>query len=266
MGIRQTAQPLGLALAALTLPVLAVRGLAPPLLTLSGFCLFMSLLVWLFVRDPVRPDEAAGERRGSPYATPVLWRLHAAGALLVVPQFAVATFSLVYLVDDHHWDVATAGRVLAAAQLCGALARIGAGAWSDRAGSRLRPYRLLAVLIGAVMLALAAGAYVDSAVAVGALLIAGVMTVSPNGLAFTAVAEHAGRSWAGRALGAHNTVQNAFAAATPPLLGAVVGGAGYAAAFATAIAFPLAAAAITPVSAERSHLARDAAVPERTVV
>jgi hypothetical protein len=58
----------------------------------------------------------------------------------------------------------------------------------------------------------------------------------------------------GRALGAHNTLQNAFAVATPPMLGAVVAGAGYAAAFAAAVAFPLAAAVVTPVSAESSRV------------
>jgi sugar phosphate permease len=262
MGVRQTAQPLGVALAAVCLPALAAGGLMSPLLALAGLCLLMSLLVVLLVRDPVRPDGAAEERAGSPYGTPVLWRLHASSALLVVPQFAVATFALVYLVDDHHWDVASAGRVLAVVQLCGALGRIGVGLWSDRAGSRLRPYRLLAVLIGAVMLALAASASTGSVAAIGVLLLAAVMTMSPNGLAFTAVAEYAGRSWAGRALGTHNTLQNAFAVATPPVLGAVVGGAGYAAAFAAVVAFPLAAAVVTPVSAEHPHRRDGLAVPE----
>ena len=40
------------------------------------------------------------------------------------------------------------------------------------------------------------------------------------------------------------------AAATPPVLAAVIGGAGYGAAFAAVALFPLAAAAFVPVSAE----------------
>jgi MFS family permease len=114
------------------------------------------------------------------------------------------------------------------------------------------------------MLALAASAYAGSAAAVGALLLAAVITVSPNGLAFTAVAEYAGRSWAGRALGAQNTIQNAFAVATPPVLGAVVGGAGYATAFAAVVAFPLVAAVVTPVSGEGPREAVDRPIPQRT--
>jgi len=211
----------------------------------------MSVLVVLFVRDPEQAAEPnrAG-RTGAPYCTPVLYRIHAASALLVVPQFAVATFALVYLVDAHGWDAATAGRMLAAVQVGGALARLSAGVWSDRVASRLRPMRLLAGLTCGVLLALSIGAYAESGAAVGALLIAGVVTVSTNGLAYTAIAEYAGRSWAGRALGVQNTGQNLFAAATPPVLAQLVSGGGYPAAFAVVVAFPLVAAALIPVTAE----------------
>jgi sugar phosphate permease len=246
MGIRQTAQPLGVAMAAATLPGLAVFGLGAPLLALGGFCLLMGALAALFARDPARTAKAAVRTR-SPYRTPVLWRLHATSALLVVPQFAIATFSLVYLVDVCGWAPGTAGRVLALTQVGGALTRLGAGIWSDRAGSRVRPLRLVAVLITIVMLALAAGTYAGSSAAIVPLLIAGVITVSPNGLAFTAVAEYAGGAWAGRALGLQNTVQNAFALATAPVLGLVVSGPGYAAAFASVVAFPLVAIIMVPM-------------------
>jgi sugar phosphate permease len=251
MGARQTAQPLGVAVAALLLPPLATGGLGGPLTALATGCLLMAVLVVLFVRDPeqaAQPDRAG--RTGAPYRTPVLYRIHAASALLVVPQFAVATFALVYLVDAHGWDAATAGRVLAAVQVGGALARLGAGVWSDRVASRLRPMRLLAGLTCGVLLALSIGAYAETGAAVGALLIAGVVTVSTNGLAYTAIAEYAGRSWAGRALGVQNTGQNLFAAATPPVLAYLVSGGGYPAAFAVVVAFPLVAAALIPVAAE----------------
>jgi sugar phosphate permease len=253
MGARQTAQPLGVAAAALALPPLAAAGgLRSPLLALAAGCLVMSALVAAFVRDPGRPPgEDGGRRAKSPYRTPVLYRIHAASALLVVPQFAVATFALVYLVDARGWDAEPAGRVLAVVQVGGALARVGAGAWSDVVASRLRPMRLLAGLTCAVMLALAIGAHAGSGAAVAALLIAGVSTVSTNGLAYTAVAEYAGRSWAGRALGVQNTGQNLLAAATPPLLAQLVHGADYTAAFAVAAGFPLIAAALIPVAAER---------------
>jgi sugar phosphate permease len=253
MGIRQSAQPLGVALAAASLPAFGGHGTGRPLLFLAAFCLIAATLVVLLVRDPDRARTAAPAEHGagrSPYRQPVLWRIHAASALLVVPQFTVATFALVFLVDARGWTALAAGRLLAVAQLCGAASRLGAGYWSDRVGSRMRPMRILAVSTGAGMLALAAAAAAGSSVAVPVLLTCGVVAVSTNGLAFTAVAEYAGSAWAGRALGVQNTGQNALAAATPPILALAIGTAGFGTSFAVVAAFPLVAAALVPVSAE----------------
>jgi len=259
MGIRQSSQPIGVALAAVSLPALGAAGTAAPLLFLGSFCLLAAAAVLALVRDPVRvvASAAAGAagRAASPYHQPVLWRIHAASALLVVPQFTVATFALVYLVDARGWTALGAGRLLAGAQACGALSRLGAGYWSDRAGSRMRPMRLLAISTGACMLALAlaaAGPGRLSAAAVPVLLACAVVAVSTNGLAFTAVAEYAGTAWAGRALGVQNTGQNALAAATPPVLALAIGAIGYGASFAAVAAFPLAAALLVPVAGERA--------------
>ena len=257
MGIRQSAQPLGVAVAALALPSLAARGLAAALAFLGGFCLVAAAMVVAVVRDPARGGGQAQAERGSPYRTRVLWRIHAASALLVVPQFTVSTFALVFLVDTRGWPATEAGRVLAVTALCGAAARLGAGYWSDLAGSRMGPMRILALATALVMLAVATGAATGSPLAVAALLTAAVLAVSTNGLAFTAVAEQAGSSWAGRALGIQNTAQNAFGAATPPVIAAVIGSAGYPVVFTVVACFPLLAAALVPVAAERrARLAR----------
>ena len=276
MGIRQSAQPLGVALAAASLPALSASGTGVPLRFLGCFCLVAAALVVALVRDPARAQAvppaanglagasaqpgasgqpgvgAAGWRRNSPYGQPVLWRIHAASALLVVPQFTVATFALVFLIDARGWSAGDAGRLLAIAQLGGALSRLGAGYWSDRVGSRMRPMRILAVSTGAGLLALAAAAAGGSAVAVPILLCCGVVAVSTNGLAFTAVAEYAGSAWAGRALGIQNTGQNALAAATPPVLALAIGSIGFGGSFAVVAAFGGMAAALVPVSAERA--------------
>jgi MFS family permease len=236
MGIRQSAQPLGVALAALTLPTLGGSGTGLPFRFLGGFCLVSAALVVALVRDPARPtapDRQAGSPAladGSPYRQPVLWRIHAASALLVVPQFAVATFALVFLVDARGWEATTAGRV----------------------GSRMRPMRMLAVSTGVGVLALAVAAASGSSVAVPILLVCAVVSVSTNGLAFTAVAEYAGPAWAGRALGIQNTGQNALAAATPPVLALAIGSIGFGASFAVAGAFPVVAAVLVPVGLERA--------------
>jgi len=111
--------------------------------------------------------------------------------------------------------------------------------------------RILALATTIVLVALALAAAFAPVLAVPVLLAAAVLVVSTNGLAFTAVAEHAGPAWAGRALGIQNTGQNALAALTPPLMAVLIGAAGYPAAFAVAGVLPLAAGALVPLAAER---------------
>jgi sugar phosphate permease len=251
MGIRQTAQPLGVALAGLVLPSLAGRtGAIGALIVPAALCLLSALLVTAFAPDPARPPRTEGGRERSPYGAPVLWRVHAASAMLVVPQFAISAFATEYLVRQQGWSAAGAGAFVAAVQIAGALSRIGSGVWSDRVGSRLRPMRQLAVGATLVLLVFALGEAVAPWLAVVALAIGGIVTVADNGLAFTAVAEIAGAAWSGRALGIQNTGQNVVSSLTPVALGAVVGAAGYALGFVVAAAAPLAAIALTPVRDE----------------
>lgn len=254
MGLRQTSTPLGIGLAASAYPPLADGGLGVPLLVTAVYCAVSAGLIVLLVRDPRRVDDTAqtGGRGRTPYRTPLLWRLHAASALLIVPQFTVGTFALVFLVDEHHWGAVTAGRVLAVVAVAGAVSRVVTGVWSDRVGTRLRPLRLVAAAVATVMAVLAAGTAASSPIAVAVLMIAAVVTVSPNGLAFTAVAEHAGRAWAGRALGVQSTAQHVVTVIVPPVIGAVIGGVGgYPAAFAVAAVFGLAAVPLIPVGSGR---------------
>lgn len=255
MAVRQTAQPLGVAIAALALPPLATVGLRVAIGALGAACLVAAAVAVALVRDPPARSAAAGADAAdntSPYRTAMLWRIHAASSLLVVPQFLTATYALVYLVDALHWASVPAGRLVAAAQFGGAVNRLVVGWWSDRAGSRLGPMRRLAVGIAAVLGVLALATLSGSAVlAVTALVAATVLSSSTNGLAFTAVAERAGSAWAGRALGVQNTAQNAFAAATPAAFGAVIGAVGYATTFGLALTLPLAACLLVPVSSER---------------
>jgi sugar phosphate permease len=260
MGIRQTGQPLGVAAAALVLPpVAAAAGVDAAFAVLGVACLVSATLIWIVVRDPVRPHPATVEQPGTPYREPYLWRIHAASGLLVIPQFAVAVFAFDYLTHALGWSITDAGLLLAVTQLAGAGSRVLAGWWSDRAGSRLGPMRIVAVTIGATLLLLSVLAYLGAGLAVIALAAASALTTMPNGLAFTAVAERAGARWAGRALGVQNTFQNVIATVVPTplalLIGAAGGGAvGYALAFGSVVAFPLIAAVVIPVGSElRSH-------------
>jgi predicted MFS family arabinose efflux permease len=239
-------------LAGLTLPSLAPHLGAFGAMTLPGaLCVLSALLVGCFAPDPPRPPRRAGAARSaSPYRAPLLYRLHTASALLVIPQFAISAFSVDYLVRELHWNAASAGAFAGGMQLAGALGRIGSGVWSDRVGSRLRPMRQLAVAATVVLLVFAVGALFAPWLAVLALGIGAVITVADNGLGYTATAEIAGPAWSGRALGAQNTGQNVFGALSSVALGAGVGAAGYPVGFAVAAIAPLVAIWVTPVRDE----------------
>lgn len=255
MGVRQTAQPLGVAIAAAVLPALGAHaGARAALLFPAGLCAVAALLVFTLVADPPRPPRVAGEAPPiSPYRqSSTLARIHLASSMLVVPQFAVATFTLTYLVGVRHWDAAVAGRWIFAFQLAGAFGRVATGIWSDRVGSRLRPMRQLAAVAALLMAGLALGAATDGGWIVIVFAIGAVVTVADNGLAYTAVAEFAGTAWSGRALGAHNTTQNVVSILTAPVLAAIISTSSYAWAFALAALCPLLAIPLTPASREQA--------------
>src|SRR3546814_17414267 len=90
-----------------------------------------------------RPPRSTRTDTLFPYTT--LFRSHGVSVLLVVPQFLVWTFALVWLTDDRDWSSAAAGALVGASQVVGALGRIAAGQLSDVVRSRLRPLRWVAV-------------------------------------------------------------------------------------------------------------------------
>jgi MFS family permease len=254
MGIRQTAQPLGVALGALVIPRLAEsHGVSVALLFPAAVCAVSAVVCAVAVLDPPRPPraEAADDDLANPYrGSALLWRIHAVSVLLVVPQAVVWTFTLVWLMSDRGWSAASAGAMVTVAQVLGAGGRIAAGRWSDIVGSRLRPIRTIALGAAASMALLAFTGWLDSPISVAVMVLASVITVSDNGLAFTAIAEIAGPFWSGRALGTQNTSQLLTAGIAPPVFGALIGVAGYPAAFAVCALFPLVALPLVPVGAD----------------
>lgn len=251
MGIRQTAQPLGVGLGALVIPRLAQSyGVGPALLFPAGMCALAAVVCAVAVVDPPRDsrEQAPAEDLANPYrGSRVLWRIHAASVLLVVPQVLVWTFTLVWLMAERGWSAASAGALVTVAQILGAGGRIAAGRWSDVAGSRLRPIRIIAAAASASMMLLALTDALDSGWSVAVMIVASVVTVSDNGLAYTAIAEIAGPFWSGRALGTQNTSQLLTAGITAPLFGALIGAAGFPVAFAVCALFPVLAIPLVPV-------------------
>ncbi len=249
MGIRQTAQPLGIALGALFLPELAERGPSSGLMFLALMCTVAAVASALGIVDPPRKSrkQATEEELASPYrGSFVLWRIHAVAGLLMMPQTMTVTFMLVWLMHHHGWSVAAAGGLITVCQILGALGRIAVGRWSDRVGSRMRPVRTIAIAASLILFLLA---LTDNSGSVyGVLLMAAlsVIAVLDNGLEATAITEFAGPFWSGRALGVQNTTQRLMAATGPPLFGALIMAAEYPAAWALCGLFPLAAVPLVP--------------------
>jgi len=275
MGIRQMAVPLGVTIAAVSVPVAAESGGVPAALLVPGLiAAVIALACGLGIRTapPVATDArpastspsaaASGEaaaggvaRAANPYrGSAFLWRIHAVSVLLVVPQFTVSTFGLVWLVTELGWEPLAAGVLVGAAQFVGAIGRILVGVWSDRLGSRVRPLRWVALSAAVVMLLLALTDAASWGAAAVVFVIATVVVVADNGLAFTSVAETAGPAWSGRALGVQNTGQYVAASIVGPAIGALIGLVGYPLAFVAVAAFPAAAIALVPrISEERDR-------------
>ena len=257
MGVRQTAQPLGVGLGALVMPQIAhSHGTGAALLFPAAVCALAAVVCAVAAIDPPRPARSAAPAAdlANPYrGSRLLWRIHAASVLLVVPQAVVWTFALVWLMTERGWSPASAGTLVTVAQILGALGRIAAGRWSDRVGSRLRPIRIIAGAAAASMLLLALTDSVGSVWSIAVLIVASVITVSDNGLAFTAIAEISGPFWSGRALGAQNTSQLLTTGLTAPVFGSLIGAAGYPMGFAVCALFPAVAITMVPVDARENE-------------
>jgi predicted MFS family arabinose efflux permease len=225
MAIRQTAVPVGAAVAAVALPPIAGAGGVPAVfVALALTCLAAAVAVAAFIREP--PGYRTRSTRPATRASTVLadrrlQRLSLAGLLLVVPQFLGSVFLVEVLHEGSGLSLALAGALLALTQLLGALGRLANGVWSDRVRSRLGPLRIVAVAVAAGF-ALAAVLRPGPALLLAAALVpAAALAISWNGLVFTAAGELAPEGRAATAMAMSNTA-NYVAAAVAPALGGLV--------------------------------------------
>jgi MFS family permease len=252
MGIRQTAQPLGVGIGALAIPaVAAAHGVSAAILVPATMAGIAAVACLFGIVDPPRPQGKDVDRANPYRGDSTLLRIHAVSVLLCIPQGVVWTFALLWVHRDIGWSIAAAGALVTVTQVLGAAGRIGAGAWSDRVGSRLGPLRQVAIAAVISMAALGIAAWMQWWwAAIPLLLAASVITVSDNGLAFTAVAEIAGPYWSGRGLGIQNTGQNLAIAAIPPAFGALIVATGFGTAFLVGAGLALAAIPLVPRDGE----------------
>lgn len=250
LGIRQTAVPLGGAVAAGALPALATHvSLRSAFYGLAAACLAAALVGLALLRTE-RPWEPA--EPGRPLRDGRVWRLSFGSTFYVTTQISILAFLVLFLHGRRGLSTGVAAGALATTQILGGAARIAVGRWSDRLHARIVPLRLLALAlafaVGVVALLTNASTYV----LVPALVAAGTLGLSWNGLSFTAAAEIAGRARSGAAIGLQQTFLSAGSIAAPIAFAAIVHAVSWQAAFAVAAVSPLAGYAllgrlVTPV-------------------
>jgi MFS family permease len=237
LGIRQTAIPAGGLVAALVLPHLAVES---GLLFLAAFCLLGGMAGVLAVRER-RQTELPPEAVEWTLRDRKLWELSAGSGLYLITQVAIIGFVVLFLHDARSVSAAAAAAVLAAIQVGAAALRIGAGRWSDVLGSRAVPLRRLGVATALATGAVAALTGASLWILVPAFVVAGGLSMSWNGLSFTAAAELAGGRRSGAAIGFQQSVLSGVGAAAPVAFAALVAATSWRAGFALAAVCPLVA-------------------------
>src|SRR5438309_1032220 len=160
-----------------------------------GISLVSGLLCGLWIRTPPGA-QAAGSAPGkrSPLADPRIWRLALGGSLLVAGQLTLVGYLVLFLNEQRHWALAAAAAVLAVIQFGGAGSRVLVGFWSDRRGERLGLMRQIALAGALTLAAVALLANAPAWLLVPLLLVTGIVSMSSNGLGFTATGEIAGRA------------------------------------------------------------------------
>jgi sugar phosphate permease len=239
LGIRQSAVPIGGATAAATLPWLAHGGNPAPAFLALGVASFTGAAVAaLLMREAPSRSEPALTGIGRPLRNLQTWRLAGGSSLFVVAQIAMTSYAVLFLHQHRGLSTHSAALVLAAMNVLGIGARVGAGRWSDRVRSRIGPLRVIGLVSSSGTLATALLVDAPLAVLVPVLVVGGVVSLSWNGVAFTAAAETAGAGRSGAALGFQQTVLGVFVAAGTPAFATLVGATSWRVAYAVAAVLP----------------------------
>jgi len=249
LGIRQMAVPLGGAVGAVVLPVLDDHiSLHAAFDGLAIGCVAAAVVGALLLRVEPAEDHSVLAR---PLRDPRVWRICVASSFYVTTQLSLLGFFVLFLHDHRGVSTGVAAAGLAVTQVLGGIARIAVGRISDRLRMRIRPLRWIALGIAASVGATAAVLSTSVWIVVPALVVAGTLALSWNGLSFTAAAETAGRARSGAAIGLQQSFLSAGAIVAPIGFATVVHEASWRLAFLLAALSPLAGYALLSPLAER---------------
>jgi ACS family hexuronate transporter-like MFS transporter len=234
VGLKQVGLPFGGALGALIMPPVALafgwRAAVGFAATVVGA---LAVLTWSLYRDLPEPETRGPvpARAGfwAVMANRDLWLVGVSTLIFAGVQTVFLAFLVLYLRDVVHIALVAAAKYLVAAQLGGAIARIGFGLLSDRLFGGRRRIVLAIAGLGSIACALVlsttapgTGPWRLAPLAVGI----GVFGVGWNGVQHTLMAELAGPRAAGTAVGLGLAISSLGVTVCPPIFGLVVEGLG----------------------------------------
>ncbi|HKN64444.1 MAG TPA: MFS transporter [Gaiellaceae bacterium] len=221
LGIRQTAIPIGAAIGAGLLPILAsAGGTRLAFLFLGAACLTGAVVAAVFVRTGAPGEQELGDV-SRPIRDPRMWLLGSATGLYLVAQVGIISFVVLFLHEHRNVSPHAAALVLVAIYVLAVAARVGSGVISDRLGNRLAPLRTIGVALAISTAGVAAATDAPLALLIPLFVVAGTLSMAWNGLAYAAAAEAAGSARTGAALGFQQTLLGVMVAGAPPVIAAV---------------------------------------------
>jgi sugar phosphate permease len=222
LGIRQTAIPIGGALGGALLPALgSAGGTRAAFLLLGGLCAAGAVIAVLFIRGGAGAGAPELTDVSRPLRDPRMWLLGTGTGLYLMAQIGITGFVVLFLHEHRHVSRYGAASVFLSINLLAIAARIGSGRISDRLGSRLLPLRTIGIALAVCTAGVAAATDAPLALLIPLFVVAGVLSMSWNGLAYASAAEMAGSARTGAALGFQQTLLGVVVAAAPPLVAAI---------------------------------------------
>jgi len=240
MGVKQTAVNIGGMLSAAILPTLAIAmGWRFGFLIIGAIAIAIGIISFILYKDPPAStlslstnDEGSVSSATSPIGPSLqeflkgrdIWLLALAGFALVAVEFGVLNQLVLYLTEDLHYPVITAGALLALTEGGGVLGKPGGGFLSDRVfgGSRRKVYMLWGGIACLMCLLIALGGSSLSWGLYPILFVLGVTAIGWGGLNLTLVGEMAGVELAGRVTSIVSLIVSGGVALGPPLFGYIV--------------------------------------------
>jgi MFS family permease len=232
-GIRQAGLPLGTALAAMALPLIAtVHGWSMALAIQGAISIVGGILFAVLHRDE-------REMQGTPAAAPpkfatavrlvaahsAVWPVMAAGAVMATFQYTFTTHAIPFVTARFHYSTIAAGLLFSVSQWLGIVGRIGLAWVSDKFWPTKRIRSLgfsMAVCIAATVALLAMPAGTTNATLTAIFCILGLFGVGWYPLYLLQLAEMAPKSVMASTISFSMTINMVAISIMPPIFGVIV--------------------------------------------